>query len=764
MAGFDQDAVPAEFLCPLSLAIMEDPVFTVDGQCYDRFLIEEWLESHDTSPLTGKKLEHNGAVDKRLIPNYNMKNLIEKWQKSWTERLGVPTIELSQLQLNTTRPPKLFSQTTFEIRGDSPNFANAADRHKKSALIGTGKDKNVYRGWWNGRDVAILEFRSGTCETEAQILKKLGQHPHCCTFYGVADGARIIVNELAPLGNLSDVMEDHRDKLMRDSLLAKEMHLEAMQQICSGMLAITNSTLIHRDLALRNVVVMMYDLVTMRVKVKVTDFGLSRTGQYYNAEASEIAVRWTAPEALQAKKYSELSDVWSFGVLIWELLDFAEHMPYWEVQDEKEVALKVGTGNLRLYIPEYGDTDLWGIASKCLARERKSRPTFEKLQVELRDLVIREAEMRGIEAGTAMMMKQQGTMGHRPDILGTVSRLKNPLDALDHFAVPPSPVPPSPATPSSANRRTLTEEEEVFEVKWSRFEDTSEETSPAVAPGYEPEYVSPECSSEDEFVGQLLPDDAFPDDGFDIPLDRQAPVQEDRRVSRDLETFLEKHKLSGAAPTLVSFGVEKPEDLFDLDEAAVTVMQDRHGLKGIDATRLRNYLNSNNPACMTVEAARAQGDLAAVLKAMRDKGSDASVQEEGCQAILALNPDLLAMDPRYGEENAVQPDATLVIMEQHFAARVLIQAAVSHSQRPNIQEVMCRVIAYLCHREGNQIEIAKAGGVGAVVAAMSSHLDNSSVQEWGCVALWGLALNPNNRMKVGNEGGVRLPYLRDIRY
>eukprot|EP00961_Rhodomonas_salina_P025883 349779-Rhodomonas_salina.1 len=328
--GTHEDDTPEEFLCPLSLAIMDEPVSTVDGQCYDRTMIEAWLQTHDTSPLTGKRLQVDGKIDKRLILNYALRNAIKRWQDGAAERFGVKLIDLSEVRLNTTKPCRLFEQTTEEERQASPAFSAASDREKKTAHIGSGQDKSVFRGFWKGRDVAVLQMRTGSCETEARVLALLGQHPHCCGFFGIDAAGKIIINELANLGCLGDVLDNQRTALMENPDAAKDMHLEVMQQVCSGMFCIASANLIHRDLAVRNVVVSHFDVDTRRVKVKVTDFGLSRIGHYYNAEGSSMPIRWSSPEALMAKRFSEKSDVWSFGVVVWELLDVARHIPYWE--------------------------------------------------------------------------------------------------------------------------------------------------------------------------------------------------------------------------------------------------------------------------------------------------------------------------------------------------------------------------------------------------------------------------------------------------
>mmetsp|Transcript_6996 Transcript_6996/g.13883 ORF Transcript_6996/g.13883 Transcript_6996/m.13883 type:complete len:1437 (+) Transcript_6996:205-4515(+) len=791
MAGKESDAPPMEYICPLSLAIMEDPVFTIDGQCYERSLIELWLETHDTSPLTGKKLLGDGdVVDKRLIPNYFMRGVIEKWQNSWSERLGVPTIDTSQIRLNTTKPTKLFKESTLAERSEAPIYAGAQERQKRAAQIGVGQDKSVYRGWWNGRDVAVLEIRRGTCETEARVLQSLGQHPHCCTFLGISEDLKLLINELAPLGSLVDVLEDVRGKLRDEALLSKDLHLECLQQICSGMLCITNANLIHRDLALRNIVVFCYDAKNKNIKVKVTDFGLSRAGQYYNADSSVMPIRWTAPEALQAKKFSQQSDVWSYGVLTWELLDYAERMPYWEIQSDEQVKLEVGNGNISLRKPLLGDAELWEVAEGCLQRERKQRPTFETLQVELRTLVIKAAERRGMEAvimmqkfspelvGPAMSRlavsaEQMQTMMQRNDRDGEKgggkkSGSKSPpvrrnsacsweqfsSDAVDS------------GEPSAERRNSSIPELGHQDV--SPSETFEAHTDVPVVAAAEPASAMP--NTLDLMLSELAPENgllsAAESPAAESPLMASAGVgagagaagahahaQPNVSVSPALVRILEQHKMPGARLSLESFGVEAPEDLLDLDEAAVDALQERHGLKGIDATRLRQYIK-NNTVVSGFETAKSKQDLPAVMALMRQGAADASVQEEGCGVLLVLYPELQAANSAGAERDSELKMDMLVALEQAGVAQVLIRASVMHRASSLIQEVTCRVLACLCHLEANQARIVDAGGIGAIVAGMVQHAKNATVQEWGCLALWGLALNAANKSKVGMEGGI----------
>ena len=169
------------------------------------------------------------------------------------------------------------------------------------------------------------------------------------------------------------------------------------------MTAVSAAGILHRDLALRNVMCVSFDTTTLSVRVKVSDFGLSKEGACYYGGSLAIPVRWTAPEALRnRRKFSEKSDVWSFGVLVWELLGMSQFMPYWQQADDTAVTQEIVEGTRTLERPEGSDELIWAIVrDHCLLRDPKQRPAFAALQLHIRalQLQVREAmvELRELE-------------------------------------------------------------------------------------------------------------------------------------------------------------------------------------------------------------------------------------------------------------------------------------------------------------------------------------------------------------------------------
>ena len=146
---------------------------------------------------------------------------------------------------------------------------------------------------------------------------------------------------------------------------------------------------VHRDLAAHNILVFEeLDPADPRsVRVKVSDFGLSRPGCYYQrtgAVTEALPVRYMPPEAIERNKWSEKSDVWAFGVLLWEVATLGL-VPYDSlgvfVNDDKEVKRGVCSGALRLPCPEgLPEVIFKGIIEPCWAKRAADRPTFASLR------------------------------------------------------------------------------------------------------------------------------------------------------------------------------------------------------------------------------------------------------------------------------------------------------------------------------------------------------------------------------------------------
>uniref|UniRef100_A0A452R208 Protein kinase domain-containing protein n=1 Tax=Ursus americanus TaxID=9643 RepID=A0A452R208_URSAM len=135
--------------------------------------------------------------------------------------------------------------------------------------------------------------------------------------------------------------------------------LEMCYDVCEGMAFLESHQFIHRDLAARNC------LVDSDLSVKVSDFGMTRyvlDDQYVSSVGTKFPVKWSAPEVFHYFKYSSKSDVWAFGILMWEVFSLGKQ-PY-DLYDNSQVVVKVSQGH-RLYRPQLASDTIYQIMYSC---------------------------------------------------------------------------------------------------------------------------------------------------------------------------------------------------------------------------------------------------------------------------------------------------------------------------------------------------------------------------------------------------------------
>ncbi|XP_077943912.1 tyrosine-protein kinase ABL1 isoform X3 [Gasterosteus aculeatus] len=211
------------------------------------------------------------------------------------------------------------------IYGVSPNYdkwemerTDITMKHK----LGGGQYGEVYEGVWKKYNltVAVKTLKEDTMEVEeflkeAAVMKEI-KHPNLVQLLGVCtrEPPFYIITEFMTHGNLLDYLRECNREEVNAVVL-----LYMATQISSAMEYLEKKNFIHRDLAARNC------LVGENHLVKVADFGLSRlmTGDTYTAHAgAKFPIKWTAPESLAYNKFSIKSDVWAFGVLLWEIATY----------------------------------------------------------------------------------------------------------------------------------------------------------------------------------------------------------------------------------------------------------------------------------------------------------------------------------------------------------------------------------------------------------------------------------------------------------
>ncbi|CAB4061621.1 FRK [Lepeophtheirus salmonis] len=238
--------------------------------------------------------------------------------------------------------------------------------------LGHGQFGEVWEGLWNNTTpVAIKSLKQGTMDprdflTEAQIMKKL-RHPKLIQLYAVCtlEEPIYIITELMKWGSLLEYLQGKGRTLKLPQLI------DMAAQIASGMAYLESQNYIHRDLAARNV------LVGDNNVVKIADFGLARLikeDEYEARVGARFPIKWTAPEAANYSKFSIKSDVWSFGILLTELVTYGR-IPY-PGMTNAEVLHQVEHG-YRMQCPQTCPSQLYDIMLECWHKDPMKRPTFE---------------------------------------------------------------------------------------------------------------------------------------------------------------------------------------------------------------------------------------------------------------------------------------------------------------------------------------------------------------------------------------------------
>uniref|UniRef100_A0A914Q045 receptor protein-tyrosine kinase n=1 Tax=Panagrolaimus davidi TaxID=227884 RepID=A0A914Q045_9BILA len=226
--------------------------------------------------------------------------------------------------------------------------------------------------------VAVKTLLPGSSEkakadflTEASIMGQF-DHENVIHLIGVVTKSEpvMIITEYMLNGALDKFLRDNDNGCLTINQLTR-----MMKGIASGMKYLTDMGYIHRDLAARNI------LVDDCLTCKIADFGLSRGSRgvlepEYTTNGGKIPIRWTAPEAITHHKYSTSSDIWSFGIVMWEITSFGER-PYWDWTNHK-VINEIHAG-YRLPCPMDCPQELHSLMLACWQSDRHKRPTFIQL-------------------------------------------------------------------------------------------------------------------------------------------------------------------------------------------------------------------------------------------------------------------------------------------------------------------------------------------------------------------------------------------------
>ncbi|XP_042566103.1 epidermal growth factor receptor isoform X2 [Clupea harengus] len=358
---------------------------------------------------------------------------------------------------------------------------------RKIKVLGSGAFGTVFKGLWvpEGEDVKIpvaikvlREVSSPKANKEvldeAYMMASV-EHPHVCRLLGIGLTSPVqLITQIMPFGCLLDYVRENKDNI------GSQILLNWCVQIAKGMSYLEDRHLVHRDLAARNV------LVKTPNHVKITDFGLAKLlsadEKEYHADGGKVPIKWMALESILHWTYTHQSDVWSYGVTVWELMTFGSK-PYdgfpasviSDILEKGERLPQPPICTIDVYmimvkcelLTNYTCTiDVNMIMVKCWMIDADSRPHFRELVAEFSKMA-RDPSRYLVVQGDERMCLPSPTDTRFYRTLISTEGIEGVVDA-EEYLLPnkgffsngqpgtPHPQQPRPATVTSATTRTYT--------------------------------------------------------------------------------------------------------------------------------------------------------------------------------------------------------------------------------------------------------------------------------------------------------------------
>ncbi|XP_072226289.1 focal adhesion kinase 1-like isoform X2 [Leuresthes tenuis] len=282
------------------------------------------------------------------------------------------------------------------------------DRIELGRCIGEGQFGDVHQGVYNSPDKPPLPVAIKTCKncTSDSVREKFLQealtmrqfdHPHIVKLIGVITENPVwIIMELCTLGELRSFLQVRKYSLDLATLIL------FAYQLSTALAYLESKRFVHRDIAARNVLVSSVDCVMLG------DFGLSRymeDSSYYKASKGKLPIKWMAPESINFRRFTSASDVWMFGVCMWEILMYGIK-PFQGVKNN-DVIGRIENGE-RLAMPPQCPPTLYSLMTKCWSYDPSKRPRFTELKTQLSTIL--EEEKLQQEERLRMEMRRQVTV------------------------------------------------------------------------------------------------------------------------------------------------------------------------------------------------------------------------------------------------------------------------------------------------------------------------------------------------------------------
>ncbi|CAF2918156.1 unnamed protein product [Rotaria sp. Silwood2] len=259
--------------------------------------------------------------------------------------------------------------------------------------IGEGKFGIVYKGFYRTKENEILtvaikklnhEFNYDDISKEVYNFQDV-KHPHIVQFFGIiidTDNSIMFISEYAHAKSLYECLILTNAKYV----YSIEILLEYLKQIISAMNYLEKKLLTHQNLSCRNF------LVFNKTLIKLSDFGCGNWNTLWK-DRLKLPIAWMSPEAIYDHCFTTASDVFSFGVSMWECFSYGE-IPWKELTNE-EIANAINTPNhQRLPRPAYATSELYQIMLHCWKYEPCERPTFSQLEKTLRDIEFKQVRWK----------------------------------------------------------------------------------------------------------------------------------------------------------------------------------------------------------------------------------------------------------------------------------------------------------------------------------------------------------------------------------
>uniref|UniRef100_A0A5F9CER2 Protein-tyrosine kinase 2-beta n=1 Tax=Oryctolagus cuniculus TaxID=9986 RepID=A0A5F9CER2_RABIT len=278
-------------------------------------------------------------------------------------------------------------------RSGGPQYGISREDVVLNRILGEGFFGEVYEGVYTNHKGEKINVAVKTCKkdctldnkekfmSEAVIMKNL-DHPHIVKLMGIIEEEPTwIIMELYPYGELGHYLERNKNSLKVLTLVLYSL------QICKAMAYLESINCVHRDIAVRNI------LVASPECVKLGDFGLSRyieDEEYYKASVTRLPIKWMSPESINFRRFTTASDVWMFAVCMWEILSFGKQPFFW--LENKDVIGVLEKGD-RLPKPDLCPPILYTLMTRCWDYDPSDRPRFTELVCSLSDIYQMEKDI-----------------------------------------------------------------------------------------------------------------------------------------------------------------------------------------------------------------------------------------------------------------------------------------------------------------------------------------------------------------------------------